>query len=169
MLAKIPVPEGNIHLIPSERPDPAEAASLYETMLAEFFRLGDGQFPRFDLVLLGLGGDGHTASLFPGTIALAEERRWVAANWVEKLNTWRLTMTAPLLNQAGSVAFLVNGVEKASVVRDVLQGERQPDVLPSQLIQPTTGRLLWLLDEPAAGLLKRGAPRRQSGSSALPN
>jgi len=155
MLARVPIPEANVHRIHGEQPDAMEAADAYEAMLREFYQLKDGQMPRFDLVLLGMGADGHTASLFPGTQALGEQKRLVAANWVEKLNTWRLTLTAPVLNNAVSVAFLIAGADKAESLRAVLQGEWQPEVLPAQLIRPTTGRLLWLLDEAAASLVQR--------------
>jgi 6-phosphogluconolactonase len=156
MLDKVPVPDANIHRIPTENPDASEAAAAYEMTLREFFRLSDGQFPRFDLVLLGMGSDGHTASLFPGTKALAEQQRLVTANWVEKLNTWRITLTTPVFNNAACGAFLIQGADKAETVRAVLQGERKPEQWPAQLIRPEAGRLLWLLDEAAASLLQRG-------------
>lgn len=153
MLAKVPVPAENIHRIPGENPDAAEAASVYEQTLRKIFATADGAFPRFDLVLLGMGTDGHTASLFPGTQALAETQRLVVANWVEKLNTWRITLTAPTINHATQVLFLVSGADKSAPLHAVLQGESKPDLYPSQLIQPVNGRCQWWLDPTAAALL----------------
>ena len=153
MLAKVPVPETNIHRIPSENPDANAAALAYEQTLRQVFATATGEFPRFDLVLLGMGTDGHTASLFPGTKALAETQRLVVANWVEKLNTWRITLTASSINHAAQVLFLVNGPDKAAPLHAVLQGARQPELYPSQLIQPVNGRCQWWLDHTAAALL----------------
>jgi 6-phosphogluconolactonase len=156
MLSKVPVPPANVHRIRSENPDAAVAADDYEHELRQFFHLAERQLPRFDLVLLGMGTDGHTASLFPGTKALVEKKRLVSANWVEKLNTWRITLTAPVLSHAACVAFLVSGPDKAEPLRVVLRGQQQPELYPSQLIRPSNGRLIWLLDESAARLLERG-------------
>lgn len=103
--------------------------------------------------MLGRGTDGRTASLFPGTKALAETQRLVVANWVEKLNTWRITLTVPAINHAAQVLFLVNGADKAAALRAVLQGARQLELYPSQLIQPVNGRCQWWLDPTAAALL----------------
>jgi 6-phosphogluconolactonase len=115
--------------------------------LRAFFGLAPEALPRFDLVLLGMGPDGHTASLFPGTDALGERKRLVVANWVEKFNAFRITMTLPVLNNAASVIFLVSGAEKAAVLREVLEGEGGR--FPSQLIRPADGSLLWLVDAAA--------------------
>jgi 6-phosphogluconolactonase len=150
MLSKAPVPPENIHRVPAEYPDANKSAQEYEQELIRFFRLETGRLPRFDCVLLGMGPDGHTASLFPGTKALRERERLVLANWVEKLQTYRITMTVPVLNNADWVLFLVSGEEKAETLKDVLAGNRQPERLPSQLIQPTPGQLLWLVDRAAA-------------------
>lgn len=111
--------------------------------------------PCFDLFLLGLGSDGHTASLFPHSDALRETRRIAVANWVEKLNEHRFTMTFPVINNSANVVFLVSGKEKATAVRDVLEGDYRSDDLPAQRVAPTNGKLLWLIDEAAAALLKR--------------
>ncbi len=141
-----PIPAGQIHRIAGELA-PQEAASAYEDGLREFF----GQRPpRFDLILLGLGEDGHTASLFPDSKALGEKQRWVAANYVRKLAAWRVTLTAPLINQAAHVTFLVSGAAKAEALRRVLSGRYQPETLPAQLIRPTNGQLRWLMDVAAA-------------------
>ena len=150
MLDIVPVPRAHIHRIPSELPDAEAAATDYERTLRAFFRLSEGEWPRFPLVLLGLGPDGHTASLFPNTKALSERERLVAGNWVEKFNTWRITMTAPLLNNAENVLFLVSGSEKASALKDVLKDDSDPRQYPARLIRPIHGRLLWLVDKSAA-------------------
>jgi len=112
-----------------------------------------GEFPRFDLILLGMGPDGHTASLFPGTAALQEKSRLVVANVVEKLKTSRLTLTLPVLNAARSVAFLVSGIDKAPALHAVLESDSPGEQYPSKLIRPTDGKLLWLIDRAAASQL----------------
>ncbi|HEV8714816.1 MAG TPA: 6-phosphogluconolactonase [Candidatus Binatia bacterium] len=151
MLAKVPVPPANVHRINSEYPQASQAADEYEQTLREFFRLAAGQFPRFDLLLLGMGPDGHTASLFPGTAALHERTHLTVANWVDKFNAYRITLTLPVLNSAANIIFLISGEEKAETLRAVLHGE--PERFPAQLICPTQGTLLWLVDRPAARLL----------------
>jgi 6-phosphogluconolactonase len=128
----------------------ADAAALdYEQTLKKFFGLLPGEFPRFDLVLLGLGPDGHTASLFPGTAALDEKSRLVVANWVEKFHTYRITFTLPVLNRSACVMFMASGGEKSNIVHEVLENESAN--LPSQKVRPENGRLLWMLDRAAAG------------------
>jgi 6-phosphogluconolactonase len=153
MLAKAPVPAKNIHRIRGEETDPALAAQEYERELQNFFHLTSGQLPRFDLVLLGLGADGHTASLFPDTAAVHERDRLVLANWVAKLNAWRLTLTLPALNNAARVMFLVSGAEKANILRAVLESN-VAEQYPAQLIRPSDGTLLWLVDRDAAASLE---------------
>jgi 6-phosphogluconolactonase len=153
MLSKLPMPAGNIHRIRGELPDAAEAAANYEKELRFFFEPSDETPPRFDLIFLGLGSDGHTASLFPGTRALLEKQRWVVSNWVGKLDTVRITMTAEVFNNAEKLVFLVAGEDKAAALKSVLTGAREPQQLPAQLIQPRRGRLLWILDREAASLL----------------
>lgn len=151
LFAFAPVPADNIHRISAEEPDAALAAEKYERELSSFFELGPGQLPRFDCILLGMGPDGHTASLFPGTDALHETKRLAVANWVEKLQTHRITLTAPVLNKAALIIFLVSGGEKAVILKEILEGDYHPDLLPAQLIRPEEGRLLWLVDQAAAG------------------
>jgi len=126
----------------------AQAALSYEQDLQALFRTST--FPAFDLICLGLGDNGHTASLFPGTAALRERERWVAPQYVEVLTAWRVTFTAPLINAARHSAFLVEGAGKAEVLWRVLEGPYQPDVLPAQMIQPVSGQLHWLVDTAAA-------------------
>jgi len=143
LLSRVPVPESNVHRVHSENPSAQEAADEYEKVIV----------PRLDLILLGLGADGHTASIFPGSDVLHETKRLVAAPWVEKLNTYRITMTLPLLNNGGSILFLVSGAEKAQIVKEVLEG---PKKYPAQFVQPTDGELIWMLDrDAAAGLYRR--------------
>jgi 6-phosphogluconolactonase len=153
LLAKVPVPAGNVFRIPAENPDAAAAAEAYEQTLRKFFALEPGAVPRFDLILLGIGPDGHTASLFPETAALNEKSRLVVANWVEKLNTSRITFTLPVLNGARIVMFLVSGTDKAPAVRAVLEGDAPGEQYPAKLVHPTDGRLLWLVDRAAASEL----------------
>ena len=148
------IPAENVFRVPAENPDAAAAASDYEAQLRRFFELQPGEFPRFDLILLGLGPDGHTASLFPDSPALDEQSRLVVANWVAKFNTHRITFTFPVLNRAAEVMFMASGAEKADMLRQVLEGKNIPP-LPSQRVQPSDGKLLWLLDEAAAAKLTR--------------
>jgi 6-phosphogluconolactonase len=149
MLAKVPVQETNIHRVRAEEQDASKAAEEYENELRTFFNLKPGEVPRFDCVLLGMGPDGHTASLFPGTEALHEQKRHVVSNWVEKFQTHRITLTAPAINNADCIIFLVSGEEKAEVLREVLEGKKNTDFFPSQLIKPSHGKLLWLVAQPA--------------------
>jgi 6-phosphogluconolactonase len=151
MLSKAPVPSANVHRVPSEFEDAPRAAGEYEQTLREFF--GES-LPRFDLVLLGMGPDGHTASLFPGTDALGERTRWVVANWVPKFNSFRLTLTLPVLNNAACVIFLVGGSEKAAVLATVLGKTPGPEEYPSQMVKPSNGSLIWLVAKDAATLLR---------------
>ncbi|MFI5113779.1 MAG: 6-phosphogluconolactonase [Terriglobales bacterium] len=153
LLAKISIQAENVHRVRAENPDAAVAALEYEEELRQFFELEPGELPRFDLILLGLGLEGHTASLFPDSPALDEQSRLVIANWVAKLNTNRITFTFPLLNRAAEAMFLVSGAEKADIVRQVLRGDNPP--LPAQRVLPDDGKLVWMLDEAAAARLSR--------------
>jgi 6-phosphogluconolactonase len=158
MLSRAPVPAQNVHRIQAENPDAGRAAAEYAENLRQFFRPAPGQFPRFDLILLGMGPDGHTASLFPGTEAVREQNALVAAPWVEKLRSHRITLTPPVLNGATCVVFLVSGAEKADALQQVLEGDYQPDRLPAQIIRPANGRVLWLVDRAAARRLAPPSP-----------
>ena len=153
LLSKVPVRPENVFRIHAEEKDAAAAALQYEQALRDFFHLSPGQFPRFDLVLLGTGPDGHTASLFPGTAALNETQRLVVANWAPKFNTHRITFTFPVLNAAACVIFLASGPDKAAILHQVLENSAAD--LPAQKVQPTDGQLIWLLDQAAAGALSR--------------
>ncbi len=150
LLGKVGVPQENIFRIPAEDEDHQSAANRYSAAIQQFFNT---DHPQFDLIFLGMGADGHTASLFPGTAALQITDQIAVANFVEKLNAWRITLTARTINQARNVIFLIAGEDKAIALKEVLEGERQPETYPSQLIHPTNGSLLWMLDEAAAGLL----------------
>lgn len=150
LLSKVPIPEKNIHRVQAEL-DAEAAAAEYEQQLSSFFQLKDHEWPRFDLIFLGIGEDGHTASLFPGSKALSEASRRVVANWVEKFKTFRITFTFPVLNHAAEVAFLVSGSGKAQILSEILQPG--PPKYPAQKIQPENGRLLWLVDQEAGSLL----------------
>ena len=153
MLAHLPIPAEHIHRIEAERSDREAAARDYESAIARVFGVSSGaEPPAFDLILLGMGPDGHTASLFPHTQALDETRRWVVPNHVPQLHTDRLTLTRPILNRARHVLFLVAGADKAERLVEVLVGPDDPKRLPSQSIQPD-GQLLWFVDAAAAALL----------------
>jgi 6-phosphogluconolactonase len=149
----LPLRAEQIHRIEAELPA-EEAADRYETELRRVFDLSRRRFPRFDLVLLGLGEEGHTASLFPGTTALEEKTRLVVANWVPKLAAERITLTYPVLNAAAAVTFLVAGADKAEIVERVLEGPPDAEV-PASLVRPDRGELSWLLDRAAASRLDR--------------
>jgi 6-phosphogluconolactonase len=157
LLSKIPVPPANIFRILAEKPDASAAAEAYEQTLREFFRPAPSEFPRFDLILLGMGPDGHTASLFPETAALQERSRLVVANWVEKLNASRFTLTLPVLNAARRVAFLVSGTDKAAALHEVLEGKAAGEKFPAKLVQPSDGQLVWFVDRAAASELSAPA------------
>jgi 6-phosphogluconolactonase len=150
LLSRVQLPARNVHRIMGEG-DAAANARLYEDELQTFF--AGMPWPRFDLVLLGMGDDGHTASLFPGTVALKEQRAWVAANWVDKLNAYRITLSIPAINHAAHIIFLVTGAGKAERVAEVIRVESAMERLPSQLIRPANGTLRWLLDKAAAARL----------------
>jgi 6-phosphogluconolactonase len=148
------------------RPSPREGARRYEALLREFFAFSTPGSSCFDLILLGLGENGHTASLFPGTSVLTESERWVAEVYVAQQEMYRLTFTGAFINGAAAVVFLVAGASKAAVVREVIQGPRDPGRLPAQLINPQPGTLHWLLDRAAAGALSQEYLRGQVEAGA---
>ena len=155
MLSKVPLHSEQIHRIKGEYPDTAQAAAEYEDVIRRQFSLKPGNFPRFDLILLGMGNEGHTLSLFPGTKALHETQRLVTHNWVGKLYTDRITLTAPAANAAANIIFMVTGSDKACALKAVLEGPHEPDQLPSQMIQPANGSLSWLIDAAAGSMLSK--------------
>jgi len=151
-LSKVDIPPINVQPVVTTGEPDAAAADYEQTILR---MVPGGKPPRFDLVMLGMGDDGHTASLFPHTSAVHEKERLVVANRVEQLDTTRITFTPPLINAAREVIFLVSGAGKAERLREVLQGPQDIDRLPSQVVQPTHGSLHWIIDEDAASLLNR--------------
>ncbi len=154
LLQPLQILEENIFRWQTESSNTAEN---YANTIKEFFDLSEAEFPRFDLILLGMGDDGHTASLFPFTEALQETGKIAVENWVEKLNTNRLTFTFPTINNASNIFFLVNGTSKAEILKEVLEGEFDRDKLPSQNVKPISGELLWLIDATAARLLNNSS------------
>jgi 6-phosphogluconolactonase len=156
MLSKVPLRTEQIHRIKGEYPETAQAASEYEAEIRRVFKLQDSAFPHFDVLLLGMGNEGHTLSLFPGTKALHETQRIVTNNWVGKLYTDRVTLTAPAANAAANIFFMVTGSDKAPALKAVLEGPHEPEQLPAQMIQPANGSLSWLVDTAAGAMLSRG-------------
>jgi 6-phosphogluconolactonase len=153
MLDRVPLKSGQIHRMQGEL-EPEDAAARYEMEMRNGFALRDGELPRFDLLELGLGPDGHTASLFPHTAALHETNRLVVANHVETVkDSWRVTLTRPVINNAADVFFLISGPDKAQILKEVMMGPRDQERLPSQLIAPSGGILTLLLDRGSAALL----------------
>jgi 6-phosphogluconolactonase len=162
LLDRVGVPAENIFRIPSELSEPNRAAESYSATLRECLMRSDGSAesgshsnrPRLDLVLLGMGADGHTASLFPNTAAVNAKAEIAVSNYVDKLNSYRITLTAPTINNARNIAFIVSGEEKAEALKNVLEGDCLPQLYPSQLIRPGNGMLSWMVDEAAAKLLE---------------
>lgn len=152
MLDRVPTPVAQIHRMEGELA-PQTAAARYESTLRNSFRLEGAETPRFDMIQLGLGPDGHTASLFPHTPALHELGRLTVANLTKAEQAWRLTLTSPVINNGADVFFLITGGDKAQVLKDVFLGPRNPEHLPSQMIRPASGILTLLLDKASAALL----------------
>ncbi len=154
LLDRVPLPAANVHRIHGED-DPAAAAGVYEATMRDLLRTPAGpptatSGARIDLVLLGLGEDGHTASLFPGSAAAREQTRWVMAAHATAASMWRITLTPAVINAAAEVLFLVSGGAKAGILRRVLEGPRRPEELPAQAIAPSNGRVRWCVDAAAA-------------------
>jgi 6-phosphogluconolactonase len=156
MIAKSPLQPEQVTRIKGELADTEIAGQEYEEALRRYFHLSAGEYPRLDLVLLGMGDEGHTLSLFPGTKALHPGDRLVVRNWVGKLYAERITLTAATINHAACILFMVTRADKAPALKAVLEGPYEPEQLPAQLIQPRDGRLLWLVDTAAASMLSRG-------------
>ncbi len=156
-ISRVPIPSQNVHPMPGANPNPERAAEEYEKLLRQFFGFSErrrrGGWPQFDLVILGVGLDGHTASLFPMSSVLREKKRWVAAPFVAKLRTHRLTLTPPIFNHAAQVIFLVSGKEKAVVLKKGLTTGQSRPSFPYRLIRPPHGRLIFFLDAEAASQL----------------
>jgi 6-phosphogluconolactonase len=152
LLNKVDVPRDQIHIMDTGY-SPSEAAEQYQEVLFEFF--GSDQLPSqsFDLILLGMGDDGHTLSLFPGEPVIHEEKRWVTSFFLKTQDMHRITLTKSIVNQSNHIVFMISGAGKAHAVHEVLMGERNPDKYPSQVIEPTQGELHFFMDESAASLL----------------
>ncbi len=157
LLSKVALQPEHIYRIEGEL-DPEEAAAKYESLIRREFRLEGAEVPRFDVVWLGMGDDGHTASLFPGTEGIHESGRIAFANHVPQKNTWRISLSAPVINEALEVIFLIGGEDKAVPLERALYGEYDPNVTPTQLIKPRNGSLLFLLDKKAAVHLPKPGP-----------
>jgi 6-phosphogluconolactonase len=156
LISKSPLKPEQVTRIKGEYPDADRAALEYEKALREYFKLKDGEYPRFDLVLAGMGNEGHTLSLFPGTKALHADGRIAVRNWVGKLYAERITLTAPAASNAAQIIFMVTGADKAPALKAVLEGPYEPEQLPAQLLQPKNGKLLWLVDTAAGSMLSIG-------------
>lgn len=166
LLSKVPLTAEHVHRMEGEL-EPEIAAARYESTIRNTFKLEGAETPTFDLILLGMGDDGHTASLFPHTEALNEMSHIVIANHVPQKDTWRITLTWPVINQGREVAFLIEGSGKAQVLHDVLQGPYQPETYPSQIIRPASGRLTLLLDTGAAAKLPKPESSNSTGTLEL--
>lgn len=154
LLSKIQMTVRNIHRMAGEK-EPRQAAEDYGSELRDFFALGPGQWPRFDLVLLGLGEDGHTASLFPGSAALHDQEHLVAPAYVEELKAHRLTLTLPVINNAEEIIFLIAGAGKSAIVEHLLGADSKPFEYPAGQVRPSNGQITWLLTRDAAGGIQR--------------
>lgn len=155
LLNHVPIPASQIHIMQTENISPEKSAEEYERILHEYFPITADHPPltTFDLVLLGMGDDGHVLSLFPGTSAVHEENAWATSLWLESQNMNRITLTKTVVNKAKHIAFLTTGANKAHALKEVLEGHYNPDLYPSQEINPENGELYWFVDEAAAKLL----------------
>src|SRR5579863_930974 len=158
LLLRVPIPPANVHRMEAEDPNIGRAAHNYEAVLRKCLPIDDRGFPRFHLIFLGLGAEGHTASLFPGSKLLRETSRWVSTPLVPKLSARRMTLTLPVLEGAQRVVFLVSGTEKASILHTVLREQLDPP-LPAQMVKPREGERLFLADEAAAAKLLASQPQ----------
>jgi 6-phosphogluconolactonase len=156
LISRVPIPAENVHRMPAELGEPNRAADMYEAELRRFWNGTSADWPRFDLVLLGIGADGHTASLYPGSSTLDESTRWVAAPYIDRLKSHRLTLTLPVFNHADQVCFLAAGREKAPIIKAVTARDRGTAPFPFQLIQPHARQTVFFLDADAAGQLEQG-------------
>lgn len=152
LLSKVPIPTANIHRMPGEMITPLEAARAYDQMMHVDFKF-ERPFPKFDLMLLGMGEDGHTASLFPGTDVLSENEKWVVGYRVERLSSNRISLTFPVINNARRILIMCPGENKANVLREIFHPATPDNRYPVQKVKPVDGELIWLLDKPAASRL----------------
>ena len=153
LLNHVPIPATQIHVMQTENIAPEKSAAEYEKILQQYFPTSDSRLPTFDLVLLGMGDDGHTLSLFPGTAIVHEEQAWAKAYYLEAQKMYRITLTKAIVNKSKHIAFLTTGANKARALKEVLEGQYNPDLYPSQEIKPENGELHWFVDEAAAALL----------------
>jgi 6-phosphogluconolactonase len=152
LLNYVAIKKENIHVMQTENISPEESATAYEELLRQYFG-SETSTHTFDLVLLGMGDDGHTLSLFPGkTEVIHEKEKWCTSLWLEEQNMYRITLTHPVVNKAACVAFLTNGSKKTKALNEVLKGEYNPNLYPSQIIKPEQGELHWFVDDAAAGI-----------------
>lgn len=156
MLSRVKIPPANVHRVRTEEADTNHAAELYEQEIRRVVLAGSDGMPQFDLMLLGLGTNGHTASLFPYQPALHEKTRLVIAEYIEEVKMTRVTLSPPLINAARHIVFVALGSDKATVVREVVTGVFDPERLPAQLVRPTEGQLMWIIDPAAAEKLPPG-------------
>lgn len=162
LLRPVPAAAAHFHRMKAEQEDRDAASTDYAAEIEKILAPAEGSTPRFDLIYLGLGSDGHTASLFPGSAAVAESARWVCPNYVEKLEMHRLTLTYPVLNAASEIVFLVSGSGKAEILRQVLEGKGKLEQFPARRVQPVQGSVTWYLDRAAARHLSTGHSHRKS-------
>ena len=153
LLSKVPIPHGNIYRIMTEKPDPPSIAAQYELTIMKAFNLAPGELPVFDLMFLGIGTDGHTASLFPRSEALQVTKRMATANNIPETEDWHVTMTFPVINESKNILFLVAGEDKAEALRQVLEEQSNPEEFPAKLVRQKRGFQLWLIEKSAAALL----------------
>ena len=153
LLNHVPVPPNQIHVMKTDVA-PEIAAGLYEQILHQYFPATDNLSPTFDLILLGMGDDGHTLSLFPGTHVMHVEDKWATSLFLKEQDMFRITLTTPVVNRAACIAFLVAGGDKAAALKQVIEGDYKPDLYPSQVIKPLTGELHWFLDKAASADLE---------------
>ncbi|MBE9504715.1 MAG: 6-phosphogluconolactonase [Proteobacteria bacterium] len=151
LISKIKIPFKNIHRIKGEMGE--DSACFYEKELRSFFSLGKDAFPKFDLIILGIGEDGHTASIFPGSPVVNETSDMVAADYVDKLSSTRITLTPPTINNASNIMVLACGNNKADAIKEIFEGDSKPDIIPSQFLRKAKGKVSFFLDEPAASKL----------------
>lgn len=154
LLNHVDIPASQIHIIHTENTTPEQSAAMYETTIRTFFSATKEATGGFDLVLLGLGSNAHTLSLFPGHDAVIHEsQKWCIPTWVEEQNEYRITLTPPLINLSAQIYFMVSGKEKAEAMKEILKGKYAPEIYPAQIINPSNGELHWFADESAASLL----------------
>ena len=153
LFSSIPILPENIHRVEAEKPNAKEVAANYERELRQHFNLSENEIPQFDLVFLGMGDDGHTASLFPGTDVVHDSEHLVAAPWVAKFDSHRITLTPKVINNADRIIFLVKGEDKAEALVRVIEGKKNINLYPAQVVNPTHGSLLWLCDREASSKL----------------